>query len=60
MEAWKWVLLVALLVVLLYSLYIVGNMTIITASDASGNKLSEYSQTKRPSHKHRYGDGYYL
>jgi hypothetical protein len=59
MEAWKWVLLVVLLAVLVYSLYTVGNMTIISASDASGNKFNEYTQTKPSSHKH-YGDGYYL
>jgi hypothetical protein len=60
MEVWKWVLLIVLIAVFAYSLYTVGNMTIITASDASGNKFSEYTQTKRPSHRHYYGDGYYI
>jgi len=60
MEVWKWVILVVLLAVLVYSIYVVGNTTIITASDASGNKLSEYTQTRRKTHNHYYGDGYYL
>ena len=57
MEAWKIALLVVLIAVLVYSLYIANNVTIISASDASGNKFSEYT-TKRVNKK--YGDGYYL
>jgi hypothetical protein len=64
MEAWKIGLLVVLIAVLVFTLYAASSMTIISASDASGNKFYEYKTSRgfpgsgKP-HKH-YGDGYYL
>lgn len=55
MEAWKWVLLVVLLSVLVYSIYSVSNMVYISVSDGSGNKITEVTRTNT-----HYGDGYYL
>jgi len=64
MEAWKLGLLVVLIAVLVYSIYRASNMTIISASDASGNKFNEYTTSKGFPHSGKehphYGDGYYL
>lgn len=64
MEAWKIGLLVVLIAVLVYTLYAASNMSVISASDASGNKFYEYKTSGgfpgSGTPNTRYGDGYYL